>query len=99
VTILNKQLLASFFNIYLQQNLSVYLYFSHLKEYNILREEQHGLQAGKSCETQLIMTIDDFANCLNDNSRVILEKHLRYHIVDFVANYLTMELEVLFSYG
>ena len=24
---------------------------SHLKEYNILRDEQHGFQAGKSCET------------------------------------------------
>ena len=33
--------------------------FSHLKEYNILREQQHGFQAGKSCETQLIMTIND----------------------------------------
>ena len=31
--------------------------FSHLKQYSILREEQHGFQAGKSRETQLIMTI------------------------------------------
>ena len=44
--------------------------FSHLKEHNILREEQHGFQVGKSCETQLIMTIDDFVNCLNDNSQI-----------------------------
>ena len=29
--------------------------FSHLKEYNILCEEQHGFQADKSCETQLII--------------------------------------------
>ena len=28
--------------------------FSHVKEYKILHEEQHGFQAGKSCETQLI---------------------------------------------
>ena len=44
--------------------------FSHLKEHNILREEQHGFQVGKSCETQLIMTIDDFVNCLNDNRQI-----------------------------
>jgi len=44
--------------------------FTHLNEHNILREEQHGFQAGKSCETQLIMTIDNFANCLNDNSQI-----------------------------
>jgi len=44
--------------------------FSHLNEHNILREEQHGFQTGKSCETQLIMTIDDFANSLNDNSQI-----------------------------
>jgi len=37
--------------------------FSHLNELNILREEQHGFQTAKSCETQLIVTIDDFANC------------------------------------
>ena len=41
--------------------------FSHLKEYNILHKEQH---AGKSCETQLIMTINDFTNCLNENSQI-----------------------------
>ena len=44
--------------------------FSHLKEHNILREEQNGFQVEKSCETQLIMTIDDFVNCLNDNSQI-----------------------------
>ena len=33
--------------------------FSHLKGYNILCEEQHGFQGGKSCEMQLIMTIND----------------------------------------
>ena len=44
--------------------------FSHLKEHNILREEQYGFQVGKSCETQVIMTIDDFVNCLNDNSQI-----------------------------
>ena len=44
--------------------------FSHLTNYNILAEEQHGFQAGKSCETQLITTIDDLVNCLNDNAQM-----------------------------
>ena len=44
--------------------------FSHLKEYNILHKEQHGFQADKTCETQLIMTINNFANCLNENSQI-----------------------------
>ena len=44
--------------------------FCHLNEFNILCEGQHGFQTGKSCETQLIMTINDFANCLNENSQI-----------------------------
>ena len=44
--------------------------FSHLTNYNILAEEQHGFQVGKSCETQLITTIDDLVNCLNDNAQM-----------------------------
>ena len=44
--------------------------FSHLNEQNILCKEQYGFQAGKSCETQLIITINDFANCLNENSQI-----------------------------
>ena len=44
--------------------------FSHLQTHHILSEEQHGFQAGKSCETQLILTINDFANCLNNNEQI-----------------------------
>ena len=44
--------------------------FCHLNEFNILCERQHGFQTGKSCETQLITTINDFANCLNENSQI-----------------------------
>jgi len=35
-----------------------------------LKEEQHGFQAGKSCDSQLILTINDFANCLNENKQI-----------------------------
>ena len=43
---------------------------SHLEANNLIRENQHGFQRGKSCETQLIHTIDDIATDL-DNGREI----------------------------
>ena len=33
----------------------------HLDTYDILTESQHGFRKGRSCETQLIHTVDDFA--------------------------------------
>ena len=45
-------------------------FFPYTKEHNILREEQHGFQAGKLCECQLIFTLDDFTSCLSDNSHI-----------------------------
>ena len=79
--------------------------FSHLKEYNILQEEQHGFQTGKSCESQLIMTINDFANCLNENSQMdcifldFLKAFDRVPHNRLCENCLTMELVALFCYG
>ena len=35
--------------------------FLHLKKYDILCEEQHGFRANRSCETQLISTVNDIA--------------------------------------
>ena len=43
---------------------------SHLEANNLICENQHGFQRGKSYETQLIHTIDDIATDL-DNSREI----------------------------
>ena len=34
----------------------------HLEEHNVIRNEQHGFRSGCSCETQLLITIHDFAN-------------------------------------
>lgn len=39
--------------------------FSHLKKYNILTEEQHGFRQNRSCETQLLATVNDLAENLN----------------------------------
>ena len=40
--------------------------FSHLSQHNILCNEQHRFHHGRSCETQLILTIDNFAESLNN---------------------------------
>jgi len=38
---------------------------TRLKAQNVACEEQHGFQQGKSCETQLIYAVNDFAKSLN----------------------------------
>src|SRR5208282_365093 len=40
-----------------------------LEENNILTPRQHGFRSGHSCETQLILAIDDWARALNSGSR------------------------------
>ena len=42
----------------------------HLNSNNILCNKQHGFWAKRSCETQLILTINDFVNCLNNNQQL-----------------------------
>ena len=39
--------------------------FEHLNHHQTLSDEQHGFQQHRSCETQLITTVHDFAQCLN----------------------------------
>ena len=47
---------------------------TYLSKYNILTEEQHGFRQGRSCETQLIATVNDLAENLNagDQTNIIL---------------------------
>ena len=37
--------------------------------HNILCDEQHGFRNHRSCESQLIYTVHDFASCLNDGGK------------------------------
>ena len=37
---------------------------------NLLTDTQHGFRKNRSCETQLITTVRDFANCMNTSSQV-----------------------------
>jgi len=41
----------------------------HLEHYQILSDEQHGFRKGRSCESQLITTVNDFAECLNQRGQ------------------------------
>ena len=41
----------------------------HLQRRNILCEEQHGFRSGRSCESQPLNTIDDFAKNLDDRKQ------------------------------
>jgi len=43
---------------------------SHLDRHSILHEAQHGFQKGRSCESQLILTIQDLAKGLDDGSQI-----------------------------
>ena len=38
---------------------------AHLEKHNILNDEQHGFRKGRSCETQLALTINDLAKILD----------------------------------
>ena len=42
---------------------------SHLSQYSILCNEQHGFRSARSCETQLLLTVNDFSETLNNNGQ------------------------------
>jgi hypothetical protein len=43
---------------------------NHYNQHNILNEAQHGFRAGRSCETQLIITSNDLAKSIDDREQV-----------------------------
>ena len=42
---------------------------THLTENNILSDFQHGFREKISCESQLLLAVDDFANTLNQGGQ------------------------------
>ena len=42
----------------------------HLDMHDVLIDTQHGFRKSRSCESQLIMTVQDLANSLNRNEQV-----------------------------
>jgi len=51
------------------QNPSTHNISDHLDAHHVLCDEQHGFHHRRSCESQLISTIDDFSSCLNDGGQ------------------------------
>ena len=41
----------------------------HLEQYKVLNDEQHGFLRGRSCETQLALSVNDLANALDRKSQ------------------------------
>ena len=41
----------------------------HLDKNNIITNQQHGFRKNRSCVTQLITTLNDFTNCINDRGQ------------------------------
>ncbi|CAL4076678.1 unnamed protein product, partial [Meganyctiphanes norvegica] len=44
--------------------------FDHLKSNNLLSEEQHGFREGRSCLSNLLTTLEDWTNILDDKDCV-----------------------------
>ena len=63
----------------------------HLEEYNIICDEQHGFRFSRSCETQLFVTIYDFANNLNN------QKQTDTRLLDFKKHLIKVSHRQLFS--
>ena len=65
----------------------------HYDKFTILTDKQHGFRLKRSCETQLVVTIDDIASTVDDESQVDIilfdfSKALtRYHMSDFSTNW------------
>ncbi|MCP3930316.1 MAG: hypothetical protein GY705_14575 [Bacteroidetes bacterium] len=42
----------------------------HFDKYNVLDDAQHGFRKKRSCVSQLIVTLNDFANCLKNSQQI-----------------------------
>jgi len=75
--------------------------------HHVLCDEQHGFRHRRSCESQLISTIDDFASCPNDGGQcdvLFLDfgkafNRVLYLILIYFTNSTTMAYVVLYWNG
>jgi len=42
---------------------------NHLEHHKMLSDQQHGFRKNRSCETQIILSIDDMAKCVDDHGQ------------------------------
>ena len=77
----------------------------HLETQKVLCEEQHGFRPNRSCETQLISTVNDFVECFNQGGQcdvccwTSVRPLTRFPILIYVISYITMEFMVHFYAG
>ena len=64
----------------------------HLENHKILSDNQHGFRAKRSCETQLIQTIEDLSKALNDKQQIDMA------ILDFSKAFDTVSHSKSFIY-
>ena len=64
---------------------------SHLNDNNILSEFQHGFREKRSCESQLLLTVNDFAQGLN------LGEQIDSILLDFSKAFDMMQYHLLLT--
>ena len=58
----------------------------HLEKYKVLNDEQHGFRRGRSCETQLVLSVNDLAKVLDRQSQadvVIMDHSKTFDLVRY----------------
>ena len=66
----------------------------HFEDHQILNNIQHGFRQKRSCETQLITTLNDFSNCLNNKKQIdsiLLDFSKAFDKVDHLGLILKLE--------
>ena len=80
---------------------------NHLNLHDILSNAQHGFHSKRSCETQLLLTVHDFASGLNDGKQTdaiildftLLKLSTKSRTNIYVLNYTTMVYVVQYLIG
>ena len=76
---------------------------NHLNLHDILSNAQHGFRSKRSCETQLLLTVHDFASGLNDKWMLLFLTLLKLSTKSrtniYVLNYTTMVYVVQYLIG
>ena len=78
---------------------------NHLNLHDVLSNAQHGFRSKRSCETQLLLTVHDFASGLNDGKQsdalflTLLKLSTKSRTNIYVLNYTTMVYVVQYLIG
>ena len=71
----------------------------HLEHNNILYSKQHSLRKNHSCETQLLLTIEDLAKNLDEGSEIYLQISISGGLWQGTPPEITLNIESLWNSG